>query len=33
MVLLYVNLAAMNSDNKDKRYYLEQALNSISECK
>jgi hypothetical protein len=26
MVLLMVNLAAQNSDNKDKRYYLEEGL-------
>ena len=29
MVLLMVNLAAMNSENKDKRYYLQEALDSI----
>ena len=26
MVLLMVNLAAQNSDNKNKRYYLEEGL-------
>jgi hypothetical protein len=33
MVLLMVNLAAQNSDNKDKRYYLEEGLKYLEECK
>ena len=33
MVLLMVNLAAQNSDNKNKRYYLEEGLKYLSECK
>lgn len=32
MVLLMVNLAAQNSDNKDKRYYLDEALRYLTIC-
>lgn len=32
MVLLMLNLAAQNSDNKDKRYYLEESLRYLNQC-
>lgn len=33
MVLLMVNLAAQNSDNKDKKYYLEEGLRYLQQCR
>ena len=32
LVLLMINLAAMNSGSQDKRYYLQEALNYLKKC-